>query len=417
MPPHAPARTATARPRGLWLARELPFPLDNGDRTYSARLAQALAAQGVDLTFVGLATPERHAGPDGRGIRWVGVPGTRIGRARALASTMPLVSAIHATPAYRRLVRTLSREAWDFVVVDQFGMGWVLPSFPRRASGPVLVHVSKDHGASISRAIYRGIRGSWGMRMALWQNYLKTRRFEQRLLERADLVTAITAEDARRFVADAPRLRPLVLTPGYDGTVVASRRITADTPRHVVIVGSFHWVAKQHNLRGFAALADAPFRAHGIELHLIGSMPDELAADLRRNCRCVRLHGFVEDLAPHLAAARLAVVPEDLGGGFKLKFLEYLFHRVPIATLDRATAGLPAALRAALLVSDRLEGLVETIVAHIDRIDLQNALQERAFEVARDGFRWSERGADLLAAIEGRMRSRRGDATLRPSVA
>lgn len=41
--------------RCLWLARELPFPEDSGDRLYSSRMVQALAAASADLTFAGLA--------------------------------------------------------------------------------------------------------------------------------------------------------------------------------------------------------------------------------------------------------------------------------------------------------------------------------------------------------------------------
>ncbi len=42
--------------RCLWLARQIPLPLRSGDKIYTARLAQALAAAGASVTFVRLAT-------------------------------------------------------------------------------------------------------------------------------------------------------------------------------------------------------------------------------------------------------------------------------------------------------------------------------------------------------------------------
>ena len=111
------------------------------------------------------------------------------------------------------------------------------------------------------------------------------------------------------------------------------RVIDAATPRRVAIVGSFHWVMKQENLRRFVQAADAVFAQNDIQLDVIGGVPDRLREELAANARATRFHGFVDDPADHLAQARMAVVPEVIGGGFKLKFLDYLFTRVPIATL------------------------------------------------------------------------------------
>ena len=109
----------------------------------------------------------------------------------------------------------------------------------------------------------------------------------------------------------------------------------AATERRVVLVGSFHWLVKQQNLQAFLAVADPLFARHGITLDVVGSMPEALAAALRSKLRATVLHGFVDDTRPLLAGARIAVVPEAIGGGFKLKFLDYLFGRVPIASSSR----------------------------------------------------------------------------------
>src|SRR5205085_3085674 len=113
------------------------------------------------------------------------------------------------------------------------------------------------------------------------------------------------------------------------GAVASPRSIDASTPRRVVLVGSYRWVAKQHNLRALAAAADEAFTRHGIVLDVVGDAPAELRAALA-GCRAVRLHGFADALAPFMADARMALVPEAIGGGFKLKLLDYVFHRVPV---------------------------------------------------------------------------------------
>ena len=386
--------------KGLWIAREIPFPLDSGDRIYTARLLRSLAEAGARITFTGFANGFATADRDWP-VNWMPVKGARRGKLQALCSTMPLVAATHATAQYRKLIEELARQPWDFVVIDQYGMGWALPIFHRRAvhSRPVLVHVAHDHEASVYASLVRGFRGSPLKRLALRLNWLKTSAFEQRIARSVDLITAITDEDAVRFGVDAPQIRCIVLKPGYAGTAASRSGIGSEVPRNVVMVGSYQWVAKQENLRRFVAAADNVFFQHGITLHVIGAMPQALAAELRSTSRAVVLHGFVDDIRPHFANARLAAVPEEIGGGFKLKFLDYIFGRVAVATLDHAAAGLPDAIRGAMICRDDIDSLVQAIATAIEDTAALSAMQNAAFAAAQELFRWSDRGRDLLTAI------------------
>lgn len=132
-------------------------------------------------------------------------------------------------------------------------------------------------------------------------------------------------------------------------------------------------------------------------------MPDALADDLRTSARAVVLHGFVDDIAPHFAKARIAVVAEEIGGGFKLKFLDYIFGRVAIATLGHAAAGLPDEIRRTLTAPDNVDELVQAIVTAIDDVGALDAMQQAALVAAQARFRWSDRGAALVAkAIQTR---------------
>ncbi len=399
--------------KALWIARTLPFPLDAGDRIYSARLMRAFAEAGADLTVTGFAATPAEATPLDWPVRWCTVPGAPHGTLRSLASTQPLVGAAHATPAYRRLMDELAAEAWDVVVIDQYGMGWAMAPFLRRSRGrepPLLVHLAHDHEASLTAALVRGFKGSAVRRLGLWQNSVKTGWQERRIVRRADLVSAITDEDAERFRLDAPATPSVVLTPGYGGAVALSRQIDASVPRNVVMVGSYQWVAKSENLRQFVAAADAAFHAHGITLHVVGSMSEALAQELRASTRATVLHGFKADIAPHFAAARIAVVPEVIGGGFKLKFLDYFFGRVAVATLGQAAAGLPDEIRRAMIVRDDLPALVRSIVDAIDDTPRLSALQQAAFAAAEARYHWADRGRSLREAIKQVAAARRRSA-------
>ena len=388
--------------RGLWLARELPFPADMGDKIYSGNLAKALAEAGADLTFVGLESENWQAPPAHWPLKWNRIPGRAKSSLRALFSTMPLVAASYATAAYRARLRALMRETWDFVVFDQYGLGWaleVVQSATRQSKRPILIHVAHDHEASVCESLYRGFRGPALTRLVLWQNYIKAMAFERAIASQVDLVTAITEEDATKFSQDVPGVRTVVLKPGFSGAISSRAVISETTPRRVILVGSFRWIAKQENLRRFVEIADPIFAQRGIEFQVVGAMPAKIAEELKRTTSATCIVGFAEKLEPILDGARIAVVPEEIGGGFKLKLLDYIFGRVPVATLIHAAAGLPREIRQAMLCSDNLVDLASGIAELVDNLAKLNAMQEQAFRNAESMFRWSDRGKKLLTAI------------------
>ena len=389
--------------RCLWISRHVPYPMNEGLKVYSAKLSEALAQAGAFVRVLGFgstaATPKNRAH-----MEWVAVPGDRRRTAIALLNRFPLTAAVDSTSAYRALLEEQLREPWDAIIFDSYGTGWALDRCKVYRSTPlgaktVLVHVSHNHEEVLWHSMARQAEAGLPKRLALWQNYYKVRGLERRLLREVDLVSAITIEDEQALRAHRSDNNTLTLTPGYDGGVAPERVIDASVPRRAVVVGSFQWVVKRENLARFVEHADARFAANDIELVVAGDVPDDLKQTLLATCRATRFEGFVADLAPFLACARIAIVPELIGGGFKLKFLDYIFGRVPVATVDAAAAGLPQKLREELITSTDFAGLTTAIIEHIDRLEHLNRLQTAAFEQARTLYRWEDRGLQLKQRI------------------
>ena len=381
----------------------MPYPLDAGAKVYSAKLAESLASSGASVTFMGIdetdATP-----PVQPHITWATIRGRRHGTARALLSPLPNAAAIDAIDAYKEALAQHLRRDWDAVILDGYGSGWALkPCIEyrarQRAHRSMLVHISHNHEERLWRSMAHESRVSVLRRLALWQNYCKVRALERSLVRSVDLLTTITDEDRASLGAGVGEPQRLTLMPGYDGWIAGERQIRSDTPRRVILMGSFRWIVKQENLARFVELADPVFARHGIELDVVGEVPEELLVALGLRCQATRFHGFVTDVSRLFDAARVAVVPEAIGGGFKLKFLDYFFGRVPVATLAQAAAGLPQDLREQTLARDSLSELIEAVVAHIERLDELNRMQEQAFALSRAQFAWPDRGRQLREAI------------------
>jgi hypothetical protein len=396
----------------LWLARTMPYPRTSGDRIYTGKLAEALAASGTAITFMGLAG---GADPEPvNNIAWHIVPGAPRSLVGSLLSTLPLVSARHATTTYRaEVMRELRGRTWDVVVIDQYGMGWTLADIQLRSRRSLLVFVAHDHEESITRQQWRSFSGGRLLeRLYHLQNYLKTRRSERQTTRACDLITAITDDDATMFRQTARGVDVVTLTPGYDGPHMQARNITADTPRAAVMFGSYRWSAKQKNLKAFLECADSRLHKSGIEMRIVGDIAENVRLALERQYASTRFTGFVLDPAVHLNA-RLAIVAETIGGGFKLKLLDYIFNRIPIVALDTCIVGLPESVRRHTLIAANLSALIDIATSVIDDVALLDRLQRDAYNSASDAFDWAQRGTAMHDAIDAASRARSASEGLR----
>jgi polysaccharide biosynthesis protein PslH len=209
------------------------------------------------------------------------------------------------------------------------------------------------------------------------------------------------AEDLRCF---GGLHKIVLLTPGYAGRHVACRKIDDSTPHRALLLSSAIWLAKQMNLIEFLAAADELFHQRQIELWVVGNVPDHLQA--QNHFRATRFLGFVEDLEPIFRSVRIGIVAEQIGGGFKLKTLDYIFNQVPIAAMKGGITGLPLTPGLHYLSFESRWELAKGVVAVIDDIERLNSLQQAAYENCESCFDWTDRGRTLYNAIRQAMNRR-----------
>ena len=157
--------------------------------------------------------------------------------------------------------------------------------------------------------------------------------------------------------------------------------------------------------REFIDAADPLFYKSGVELWIAGNIAPHLRE--KTHLRATRFLGFVENLEPVFCNARIGIVAERTGGGFKLKTLDYIFNRLPIAAIRDGIAGLPLTPGLDYLSFDTMRELAQGILGLIDDTERLNALQRAAYEKCENGFDWSDRGRGLFDAIQQAVDSQR----------
>jgi len=387
----------------LWLTLADPEPATNGQLIYSKGLIEAACHAGASLTVIGLARPENpRASVDPRGIDWRLADEQPKSAARRLLSRDPMVTQRNSSEMERTLEHALVERSWDAVVFDSICAGWALRRVRRHrarsAWPPHVVYIAHNHEVTVARRIAAASQGLRRIQKEI--DLLKVIDLERRLILAADIVTSNTPDDCRRFAA-ASGGRPIVfLPPGYGGPRVASRKIEASVPRRAILVGSFDWPPKRISLESFLAAATKPLLRAGIELQIVGEVEGDYLADLRRRFPSVDFVGPVTDVRPYMQDARVALVP-DLLGGFKLKGLDYVFNRLPILAMRIALPGMPLEDGRSIGLFDSHSALAEGVVALIDDFADLNARQERAYAACADRFDWDRIGRHLMAHIRG----------------
>jgi glycosyltransferase involved in cell wall biosynthesis len=384
--------------RCLWITRQDPRPADSGELIYSLGLLEALAARpGMEITV--LAHHPKKACSGGPAVTWElhgAIPG---GRLRSLLSPLPSDAFRLGNPVQRAALTRLLEREWDWLIIDQAACAWALDRIGKNQRVAYLAH---NHEASVRRQVAADGGGSLPMSMVLKWDSDKYGRMESRLCQRADLISAITPRDAAAFRQENPGKSGCVLPPGYTGEIPAGppRPITAETPRTVVLAGAFEWVAKRRNLETFLHAAAGPFQQSKIAFQVVGKADPGWFAALSREHPWATFTANVPSVNPFLDQARIGLIPEALGGGFKLKALDYIFRGLPLASVEAALSGVPVDPASEAIAAPDPESLAKAVAAKIDDLAFLNHAAQRALEACRNAFHWEDRGELLGKALE-----------------
>jgi hypothetical protein len=346
------------RRRVLWVATKPPWPALDGGRLLVALTLRALAARGIDVTFVAPCPPAAHAELTARlrGLcrpRLVPVrPGAR-DVARAWGRGLPLAIARHAAGAVQREVaRLVAAGGIDVVHAEQLQ---ALPQcVPARAAGlPVVLraqNVESDLWArrAAVRPLAAPLLRPAAARLARW---------EGAAVCEAAATIALSARDGARLRALAGGGGSVrhVAAP-FAGSLPPGPPLAGDPA--VVLFGSGGWFPNRDGARWFVRRVWPRVRAQlpGAVLHVFGLPGDAPAAR-------VVAHGAPPDSRTAFADGAVLAVPLRVASGIRMKILEAWARGVPVVATAEAVAGLDAAPGRELLVAGDADAFAAAVAA------------------------------------------------------
>ena len=383
----------------VWVIGELVFPPASGLFLYSTGLQTSLA----ELPHVSVVTIATVVGdlPSWK-VRCISVPPERRLRWRLLLRYPVMTARLPVIAMRDSLGAALASKDVDILVVDHVKNGWVLDYVDHHPDlrPPVVAYVSHNDEIAIFGQSVNDTKSSLVERAARALDFLKIRRIQHRLLRQSDVVTAICPGDAMAFATQGCRAKVVVALPGFAQVDQKKQSWTplGDTRRLVVLSGTFLWRLKLRNLIEFLEAAVEPFERHGIELAVVGRIPPHELQDLRSRFPSCDIVGEVDSVEPWLAQARVGVISEPRGGGFKMKALDLVAAGVPIVGMTRSLDGIPLVPNIDYLASDEIPSLVQQVIDHIDDVEMLDLMRHRSFDAFRKKLDWSVTARSVVAA-------------------
>lgn len=333
----------------LQLVPRLPYPPSDGGKIGILGIVRGYVRAGHQVRLLGFDTDHsREAFERGLGSL---LSGHYVEQLPAWESVLAGVSSIvmrrpflrekYWSPSMaRQVVEAFDGWGPDFVHVDHSHMGaYGLALKQRRPDARVYLRAHNvDYviwerlcataGNPVSRAFYR-------------DQASMVRAYERRLFAGLDGIVPLTTVDAERVSAEAPSARIYTMPAGCElQEPVRLRDCITDDPR-LCFVGLLDWIANRDGITWFVEHVWPEIRRRWprARLDVIGRASNPMRHLSQADG--VVYHGFVEQLDSVLSTADCAVVPLRIGGGMRIKILDFLSRGIPTVSTTVGAEGIP----------------------------------------------------------------------------
>lgn len=332
-----------SRPHALVLTTRLPWPLDDGGHIGNYQTVWSLA-RAYDTTLVSFVPPGEADAPAPEGLARLGIrlvrvahrpPPVPLALLRGAFGRWPYTLARYRSAAFDATLRRLVAERRPALA---FVNALHLATYFDALDGvPVVMRAHNLEHLWLAR--YAERLANPLARLYARDQARRLERVEAERCARCRLVLAIRDEEAAVLRALAPRTRVETVPLGIDMDRYRPRAPVS--PPVVALVGSWEWAPNVDGAREFLARGWARVRARvpGARLRLVGKrMSPEFAAFAER--AGAEVVGYVDDMAVEFAGASVLVVPLWMGSGVRVKIVEALAARVPVASTPIGAEGL-----------------------------------------------------------------------------
>ncbi len=393
------------RPRVLFLAHLLPYPLDGGAKIKSYHTLKRLAEkyEVTLLAFVRSEDERKYVAPlrelCAGGVETVIIRRSAVKNvldaARLWASRRPFIVGRDSVGAMARAVRSrLTGRHYDVVHIDHLQMAQYV--LPRRSP----VKLVLDHHNVESQIIQRVSQTtpSRAQRLYAAHEWPKLERYELEVCRQMDRVLVVSNEDAATLRRLAPDLKNLTVVPigvDLDHYQPAPR---FPNPRTLLSIGTMYWPPNVDSMVWFYESAYAQIKAAvpDVRLSIVGADPVEKILRLAKDDPSVTVPGYVDDDRTVVADCAGFIVPLQSGSGMRVKILNAMAMALPVVSTTVGAEGILAVPGRDILIADTPDAFARACISLLQDTERGTEMGEAARRLMEQTYSWQAIGEELL---------------------
>ncbi len=395
----------------LQLTPRMPWPLNDGGAIGIFNITKSLAELGHRITLVTYPHVDRAMTEEG--VRDL----SKYAEVELVSKPLPSRNSVlmgtmfrGAYPIERRMMpemfellrRILGQKQFDVVHVDHAHMGkyglWIKKNY-----GLPIVLREHNFEALIYERFAR-TEPNPAKRFVARMHGKRLRKEEVGFLHAFDAIAAITEEDAAIMRNVAPKARIKVIPAGVNTDYFRPSAEKVD-PDHILWIGSIVWDPNYDAVRYFLSsiFPSILLKRPQTRLDIIGIDSERIRPLAAEFGESVRVLGFVPDIRDFLANSAVLVVPLRIGGGMRLKLLDFFASGKAVVTTTIGAEGNLAKDGIHALIRDTEEGFAEAVLQLLADPELRKMLGTNARELVLQHYSWRTIAQDFTRLYESVM--------------
>lgn len=387
----------------LLVTSELPYPPASGGAIRVYGIARGLHANGhkVFLAAFGLG----QVPPQLTEIAEVSIvpPPTRskIARLRQLITTSKsdIQTRLWSNAMLNHLLDLHETHHFDVIQFEGIEMGGYLPALRAAYPNLSLVFDTFNAEATMQATIARIDAGNphrWLQAIYSWMQTRRLTHYEGELCRAADLVLAVSDEDAELLNRYQPRRSVVIVPSGITVADYPTRTIQQEA-RTLVFTGKMDYRPNVDAMVWF--VRDVLPMIPNAKLLIVGQKPTSAISALAKEGR-VEVTGRVDSVIPYLHHSTVYIAPLRMGSGTRLKILEALACECAIVATPLAASGLNLDVKNIMVVAEDANAFAASVNQLLDDADARMAMQQQARHAIETHYDWSVIIPRLLTALE-----------------
>ncbi len=223
----------------------------------------------------------------------------------------------------------------------------------------------------------------------------KMRRWEMKVCPHFDVNLTVSEVDSIALRGHSPDTRCEVIANGTD--IDYFRPNDNVSGYEMIYVGGGTWLPNKDAMSWFVKdiFPKIVKRLPEAIIHVIGrNPPKEVCYAAEKDSR-IKMHGFVDDIRPHLARAAVYVVPIRFGGGTRLKILDAFASGKAVVSTSIGCEGIECEDYKHIRIADFPEKFSETVVELLLDSKARQRLEKNARDLVEKIYSWHIIGEQL----------------------